>query len=110
MNEARRKEIEAVKAALVIIQSAFQDSIAQLKADYETRLEEVKGEIETIRDAEQEYYDNMPESFQSGEKGERTQEAIDALESAISDLEIDLLDGADLNIDDTLSSLDTATQ
>jgi len=47
-------------------------------------IEELISELETIRDEEQEKYDNMPEGLQSGEKGEAMQSAIDALESAIS--------------------------
>ena len=43
--------------------------------------------LETCRDEEQDYYDNMPESFQDGEKGEAAQTAIDALDEAVSALE-----------------------
>lgn len=44
-------------------------------------------ELESIRDEEQDYYDNMPESFQNGEKGERTQNFVDNLETLLSFLE-----------------------
>ncbi|MFK0338738.1 hypothetical protein ACIQT7_15835 [Agrobacterium deltaense] len=64
MNKERRKEI--ARAAAMI--------------------EEAKGILETCRDEEQEYYDNMPESFQDGDKGNAAQEAIDALEEAVSSL------------------------
>jgi hypothetical protein len=50
-------------------------------------IDEAKGILESCRDEEQEYYDNMPESFQNGEKGSTAQEAIDALEEAVSSLE-----------------------
>ena len=43
--------------------------------------------LETCRDEEQDYYDNMPESFQDGEKGEAAQTPIDALDEAVSSLE-----------------------
>lgn len=43
--------------------------------------------LETCRDEEQDYYDNMPESFQDGEKDEAAQTAIDALDEAVSSLE-----------------------
>ncbi|TRB00441.1 MULTISPECIES: hypothetical protein [Rhizobium/Agrobacterium group] len=65
MNKERRKEI--ARAAAMI--------------------DEAKAILETCRDEEQEYYDNMPESFQDGEKGSTAQEAIDALEEAVSSLE-----------------------
>ncbi len=54
--------------------------------------------METLRDEEQDYYDNMPESFQSGEKGDRAQEVIDALDEALDSL------------DSAADSLDTATE
>lgn len=45
-------------------------------------VEQLKADIEILRDEEQEYHDNMPESFQSGAKGDSAQTAIDALEEA----------------------------
>lgn len=39
-------------------------------------------EIESIKDELQEWYDNLPENFQNGSKGEALQEAISALEGA----------------------------
>jgi hypothetical protein len=50
-------------------------------------IEEAKTVLETCRDDEQDYFDNMPESFQSGEKGELAQTAIDLLEEVISGIE-----------------------
>lgn len=65
MNKQRRKEIEAVKDRLIGLQS----------------------DIEMLRDEEQEYKENMPESLQQGEKGDKAQAAIDALEEAIESCE-----------------------
>lgn len=45
-------------------------------------LEQALEIISAIKDEEQEKYDNMPESFQNGEKGGRLQEGIDALQEA----------------------------
>ena len=36
-----------------------------------------------MKDEEENAYDNMPESFQECEKGERSQSAMDSMESAI---------------------------
>jgi len=47
-----------------------------------TKLNDLAEEIESIKDEEQDYYDNMPESLQGGEKGEAAQNAITALENA----------------------------
>ena len=54
MNNARRKEINTLIA----------------------ELEDLKSRLESVLEEEQEYLDNMPESFQGGEKGEKAQSAI----------------------------------
>jgi hypothetical protein len=51
------------------------------------QLSELRETIELIRDDEQEAYDNLPESLQYSERGERMQTAIDALTNAASELE-----------------------
>lgn len=43
--------------------------------------------IENVRDAEQEAYDNLPESLQNAERGERMVECIAHLETVLDDLE-----------------------
>jgi uncharacterized coiled-coil DUF342 family protein len=70
MNKERRKRIEQLN----------------------TKLSEAKDELEAIKDEEQEYYDNMPEGLQSGEKGEKAQEAVDCMDEGVSNLET-LIDG-----------------
>ena len=65
MNNTRRKEIDKLTA----------------------QIEEIKEAIEALRDEEQEAFDNMPESLQDGERGEKMQSAIDALEYAADDLQ-----------------------
>ena len=72
MNAARRK-------AITEVQSDIQDALGVFEAAKET--------IENLRDEEQEYLDNMPESFQNGEKGEAAQSAIDALTDAMESLD-----------------------
>lgn len=51
------------------------------------KISELICELEAVRDDEQEAYDNMPESFQNGERGEKSQAAIDAMEEVISTME-----------------------
>ena len=65
MNAARRKAINALLS----------------------QVEDLTAQVEALRDEEQEYFDNMPESFQGGEKGETSQAAIDNLENAFNALE-----------------------
>ena len=50
-------------------------------------VEDGKSAIEELRDELQEWYDNLPDNFQSGQKGDELQEAIDALEEAINNLD-----------------------
>ena len=60
------------------------------------KLEDIKEDIDFIIDEEQEYYDNMPESIQAGEKGDKAQEAVDNLDYAYSQIDevIEYLEGA----------------
>lgn len=43
------------------------------------------GEMESIKDELEEWYGNLPENFQNGEKGEAIQEAISAIDGAPSE-------------------------
>jgi hypothetical protein len=47
-------------------------------------VEEAKAILEEAASEEQDYYDNMPEGLQGGEKGDNAQTAIDALENAVN--------------------------
>lgn len=59
-------------------------------------IEEARSIVEAVKDAEQEAFDNMPESFQNGERGEKSQACIDAM------------DNIDTSLDDALGSFDDA--
>ena len=50
-------------------------------------LDEAKSILEACGEAEQDYLDNMPDSFRYGEKGSVAEEAISAFEEAISSVE-----------------------
>lgn len=65
MNAEQRKKLETHQRTLSIIRS----------------------DIESIKDENQDAFDNMPEGLQNGEKGEVMNTAISALEDALSDLE-----------------------
>ena len=65
MNKERRKELEAIDALIAA----------------------AKERLEMVRDAEQEAFDNLPDSLQQGERGQAMEEAIGNLESTISNLE-----------------------
>jgi hypothetical protein len=51
------------------------------------KLDVIKSDLESLRDEEQEYYDNMPEGLQCGEKGETALEAISDLDGAVASLD-----------------------
>lgn len=74
MNKVRRKSIDTLMA----------------------RLEDLRLDVEYLQEEEQEAFNNIPESLQESEKGEKIQESIDALEEALS------------NLEEALENLDTA--
>jgi hypothetical protein len=84
VNNARRKVIKEAIEAL-------------RKLDFE----DVKQTVETIKDEEQEYFDNMPENMQGGDKGQAAEQATSALEEAFSYLE----DAAN-NLEEAINALE----
>ena len=66
MNTDRRKAINAIITTLDKV-AGFGDTISA---------------ISTLKDEEQEYYDNMPESLQSGERGTDAEEVVSNLQEA----------------------------
>ena len=52
-----------------------------------TKLEEIKGSIESLKDEEEEYLESMPDNMKEGEKGDKTQTNIAHLEDALINLE-----------------------
>lgn len=79
MNKERRKAIEAMAA-----------KIEELKSQLEGL------DVSDLRDEEQDYFDNMPESLQGGDKGQAAEAAAEALTEAIDSLQeaVDALDSA----------------
>lgn len=76
MNNTRRNAIKTIV-------SRFDDLSALI--------EELKTDIETIIEEEQDAFDNLPEGFQTGARGEKMEAAIENLQSAADFLEeIDL--------------------
>lgn len=67
MNKKRRAEIAAVVADLAGFPS----------------IEGARDRLEDLQREEQEFYDNMPESFQNGDKGEKAQSAADKLQECV---------------------------
>ena len=65
MNKVRRKAIEEIIG----------------------KLEELKDQLETLSTEELEAYDNLPESIQSSERGERMSEGVDDIDNATGSIE-----------------------
>jgi len=55
--------------------------------EIQNKIEELKTLLESVRESESDSFDSMPESFQYGERGEKSQNAIDNLDYAISSLD-----------------------
>ena len=51
------------------------------------QVEAAKGELETIREEEALYFDNIPENMQGSDKYQKAEQAIENLDEAISALE-----------------------
>lgn len=85
MNRERRKELDQVSDLLQVIVGEIDEEPDW--SDLRSRLEDHKTTVEGLQAEEQEAYDNMPESFQSGDKGDTAQSAIDNMGSAIGEIE-----------------------
>lgn len=86
MNKDRRIALRLVLTAL---------------SEAKTQFEEAKAALETCKDEEREYYDNMPESLQNGDKGQTADAAATNLEEAF-----DALD--ELDFDDIINKIEEA--
>lgn len=74
MNKARRAELDKVQAMVDTIISS---------------IEEARDMLENLKQEEEDYKDNMPESLQSGDKYQNAESAVDAMQEAF-----DILDNA----------------
>lgn len=75
-------------------------------------LEQVKSIVEECEDEEQEFLDNMPESFRNGEKGSVAEANVSELENADSVVEgvIDDLNSLCENIDESISLIENGQE
>jgi hypothetical protein len=62
------------------------------------RLDELKSDLESVRDDEQNAFDQMPESFQSGERGQKAENAVSFLDDAIG------------SVAEAITSIESATE
>lgn len=59
----------------------------KLIASAHALVDEAKALLEQARDEEQEYFDNMPDSLQEGQRGQQADEVVETLQEMIDDLE-----------------------
>jgi len=78
MNKERRTQIDGLIKDIETLQNTL-SALSDIDA--------TTNNVDGIKDAEQEYYDAMPESFQNGDKGSIATEAISNLEEAFSQME-----------------------
>lgn len=91
MNNARRKQLDDLRQRI----SALKDQADELKDELES------GPLSDEQDA----FDNMPESLQDGEKGEKAQAALDAMQEAV-----DALDEVMSALDEAATALEAAAE
>ena len=61
-------------------------------ADIVEQLESLKSELEEVKEQEESAFENMPESLQGSDRGQRMQEVIDILDNSFSSIE-EAIDG-----------------
>lgn len=69
-----------------VVRAKYSSRASRL-GEAEGMISNAKGVAEELRDECQEWYDNLPENFQDGDKGSQLQECIDTLDSLIQSLE-----------------------
>ena len=79
MNKERRRQLQEITSEL----GEIINDIEVIKG----RLDDTKCDIENVCEEEDESYNNLPESFQDGERGERMQEAISFMESSCDEID-----------------------
>jgi len=90
MNKIRRQELKMVIRELRAIKH---------KDDLDTCI----ASLETLKDEEQDYFDNIPENLQYSQRSEAAEEAIERLEEAL-----DVLNEIYYNADSSLEDIEDA--
>lgn len=95
MNDNRRKQLKTLIKQL----EELYEKLECIKNDSE----EISVALGEIRDEEEESYDNLPESLQESAKGERIQENIESLESAVDEVD-------NIDIEEALNYIEMAIE
>lgn len=89
MNKKDKKEVEALLNEL---------------QNMKTRMEEIGATLGEMGEAEREKFDNMPESLQTGERGERMDAQATALDDASTACENGDIDSAISSLEDCVNA------
>lgn len=88
-----QKEAEAAFGKEIRVEKVdLSRSRADRLSDVENQVQDCCSDVEELRNELQEWFDNLPEQFQSGDKGSELEEAIQALDEIK-----DNLDGVDFS-------------
>lgn len=87
MNKNRRNQLQEIRDKL----SSLASGIAELR-----------DQINTVKDSEQDYFDDIPERLQGGERGQAAEEAVSNLDTALGAL--DMIASSAEDADDALDA------
>lgn len=119
MNKNRRDRTTSIISQIEAIKTEIEDNEYYDEQTQAAALSPLKAQVSDLREEEQDYLDHMPESFQNGNKGEATQNAIDELDNAdsyidqaIDDLAEDEVDVGTVlgNLEDAIIALERASE
>lgn len=65
--------------------------------------DDIVSELEALKQEEQEYFDNMPESLQGDDKGRLVEQSISSMDDAINELE-------SMQFDDAINNIESACE
>lgn len=84
MNKQQRKIVSAnIRILEAILEKGEGINVEEFKQD----LDDVRSEIEIMKDEEQDKYDNLPESLQWSERADQYLEAVESLEDAYGEID-----------------------
>lgn len=63
-------------------------ALVEMKSTVSGLIEEALGEIQSLGEEMRSWYDNMPESFQNGDRGSAVSESADALENIATEVDV----------------------
>lgn len=125
MNNDRRKEIARVQTEIETVKDFIVNEMEREESAIEEqvgKLDDLRGEIETLKGEEEEYKENMPQSFQDGDKGAKADFSVEQMDEAMTKVgemidklealktaleELNELDGL---YDEAMSALDSAAE